>query len=131
MALDIGIKSQGNKNDPLERDLVVSLEHEEFSFLLDAFEKFEKKTSVRISDCDDARAQGGQLDLLHALIEEEIENVKQKPNKWQEHIGFQIKPRKEIYKTLIKNDLLKKLESFITLIEKAHENERTLFFFGD
>jgi NADPH-dependent 2,4-dienoyl-CoA reductase/sulfur reductase-like enzyme len=90
MALDIGIISRSNNADPLERNLVVSLEYVEFSYLLDKFEHFENITSVRISDCEDARIQGGQLDLLHGL--KKIAWLKQENDllkKWQRFLAQQ------------------------------------------
>jgi len=75
MALDIGIQSQSKGTGPLARDLVVSLEYIEYSFLLGVFKELEKKTGVHISDCDDARLQGGQLELLYNLLEKVIEEV--------------------------------------------------------
>jgi hypothetical protein len=131
MTLDIGIQSQRKGSDPLERDLVISLEYVEYSYLLDVFKKLQNKTGVLISDCDDARLQGGQLALLHKLVEKVIENVKQKPKTWQEHVGFQVHPKKEIFETLVKSKFIEKMMSLLILIEKAQKNERTLFFFGD
>ena len=131
MALDIGIQSQSKGTDPLERDLVVSLEYVEYSFLLDVFKVLEKKTGVHISDCDDARLQGGQLELLHNLVEKVIEEVKQKPKTWSEHTGFSVHPKKEVFETLVKSELIEKLINLLNLIEKTQTNERTLYFFGD
>jgi len=131
MALDVGIYSGSGLRDPLERDLVVTLEDGDLAFLFEALEDIRNKTSVEIVPWEDARLDGAQLTLLDDHLIERISVVSEKPESWDEYIGFQVKPKKKIYVRLIKQDMLKKLNSLRKLIEKALEKQRVLFFFGD
>jgi hypothetical protein len=131
MVLDIGIKSKSSNKYEIDRSFIVSLEDSEFSLLLDAFDEIMAKCGVEIDQYDDAVLQGGQLILLRDLISNVIEEVKLKPKEWDEYIGFQLKPKKKLYRKMNKKAVLAKLNKFIKLIETANIENRSLIFIGD
>ncbi len=131
MALDVGIYAGSNSKDPLKRDLVVGLKDGDTAFLFEVFEDIKNKAGVEIVPWDDARLEGGQLLLLESHLVERISVVHQKENTWEEYIGFQVKPKKKLYATMVKSDVLKKLNDLRKLISIAKENQGVLFFFGD
>ena len=132
MALDVGVYAGSNSKDPLQRDLVVGLEDGELAFLYDVFEDIKAKTGVEIVPWDDARLEGGQLDLFDNHLMERIAVVEEKDAHWDEYVGFQVKPnKKKIYAAMNKLEVMKKLNNLRELIRKAKEEGSVLFFFGD
>ena len=131
MALDVGIYSGSKSTGPLERDLIVSLEEGDTAFLFEAFEDIKNKTGIEIVPWEDSRLQGEQLSLLDNHLIERISVTNTKENKWEEYVGFQVKPKKKIYTSMVKSDVLKKLNDLRTLIKIAKERQSVLFFFGD
>lgn len=132
MALDIGLESTAGTGDPLDRELVVSLEEGELAFLFSAIEKMRLQTGVVIDAYEDARLQGEQLTLFARLLKEKILEAEQNSDQCDQFTGLQVHPtRKEIYVTLLKVELLKKLTDLLTLTQRAYGQDRALFFFGD
>lgn len=139
MALDVGIQIDLGAVDPLtvdmdphEQDLVVGLGDGDFYFLIEVFDEVERLTGVKISQYEDARLCGEQLDVLDKLLLRRMHIAERKSDKWNEFIGEQIAPtKKNIYEKMIRKDLLKKLADIKSLVVKAKKNDRVLLFFGD
>jgi len=138
MALDIGLESTTGTDDPLDRKLVVSLEEGELAFMFEAIEEFRLQTGIEIIQYDDVRLQEEQLRLFEQLLIKIIDEVKRKPNQWEELFAFEMpspsqkrqKPR-EYYAALFKSEFLKKLKNLLQLTREAYDYQRVLFFFGD
>ena len=132
MALDVGIYAGSSSKHPLDRGLVVSLENGDIALLYEAFEDINNKTGVEIVPWDDARLEGGQLNLLDEHLVKLISVVNQKPSYWEECVGFQIKPKKKkVYVSMTKLEVLEKLKNLRKLIGFAKDSNRVLFFLGD
>lgn len=131
MALDVGIYAGSGSQDPLERNLVVSLEDGDTAFLFEAFEDIKNKTGIEIVPWDDARLEGSQLALFDAHLVERISAANKKLKTWEEYVGFQVKPKKKLYVRMVKSEVLKKLNNLRKLIKIAVEKQGVLFFFGD
>ncbi|MCH6255686.1 hypothetical protein MLD52_03960 [Puniceicoccaceae bacterium K14] len=131
MALDIGIEAIGENGDPLERDLTSSLKYAHYSFLMKYLETFTNATGVNIEPYDDARVCGKQLDLLKSCLSQALSDISKKPDEWDEYVGYEIKPRKNIYERIRRREFLHEIRKTLELISRARSDGRTLFFFGD
>lgn len=105
----------------------------DFWLLQSFFEKLRVKTSETIDLYDDCCFEGDNLILLKEELIKEINRVNSDSNKeWNVRVGTQVHPiKKEIFKPVIKKDLITKLEKWLTLTNLAIDNNEKLIGLGD
>ena len=91
------------------------------------------ETGQLIDLYDDAEFSGDNLNKVERLIIKQIQELKdEKEEKWEIHIGTEFGHiKKEIYKTLVKEELISKLEKFLAIIQQAKENNEKVICIGD
>lgn len=105
----------------------------DFWFLQSFFEKLGVKTSETIDLYDDCCFEGDKLIRLKEELIKEINRIKNDSNKeWNVHVGTQVHPiKKEIFKPVIKKDIIIKLEKWLNITDLAIDNNEKLIGLGD
>ncbi|WP_028982082.1 hypothetical protein [Sporocytophaga myxococcoides] len=95
--------------------------------------EIKEETGELIDLYDDAEFSGDNLPKVEEIVIRQLEKLKQKKEKeWQVHIGTQIEPvKQEIFKSLIKKDLERKLRHFLKIMEQARLTNEKVICIGD
>lgn len=105
----------------------------DYCFLQSFFEKIRIRTSITIDLYDNFVFEGNNLLKLKEELIFEINRLKKDSNlEWSVHTGTQVYPvRKEIYKPVIKKELIAKLEKWLKINDLAIKNKEKLIGVGD
>lgn len=136
MAVDIVLTKNGKEREYNE-ETSIRFDDEDITgdywFLQPFFEKIRIRTSETIDLYDDCEFEGSKLLRLKEELIKEISRLKNDSNKeWNVHTGTQVHPiKKEIYKPVIRKDLIDKLEKWLKITDLAIDNNEKLIGIGD
>ena len=82
---------------------------------------------------EDAELSGENLTKVERILLKQLKELKaMKEKQWEVHTGTEIIPiQREVYKTLIKKDLVGKLERFLVIVQLAIEKKEKVMCTGD
>lgn len=136
MALDVYLQKDASLPETGEIRFLSFEDDGYFWFLYLFFEELTKHTDQVIYLSEDAFFKGKDLDLFSRIVKQVGEEIKQKPDVWEEFIGTIIykrerkKPEK-IYSTVVKKELESILKRLERTVNKAKKQNIGIFFFGD
>lgn len=136
MAVDIILTVNG-KEPEYNEETSIRFDDEDsngdYWFLLPFFETLRTKTSEMIDLYDDCVFENGNLDKLKTELIIKINELRaESKNKWDVHTGTQVHPlKKDIYKPVVKKDLIEKMEKWLMITDLAIEKNEKLVGIGD
>lgn len=136
MAVDIVLTVNG-KEPEYNEETSIRFDDEDpngdYWFLLPFFETLRTKTSEMVDLYDDCVFENENLVKLKTELITKINELNaESKSKWNVHTGTQIHPiKKEIYKPVIKKDLMEKMEKWLLITNQAIEKNGKLVGIGD
>jgi len=101
-------------------------------FLHPLFERLREQSGKYIDLYGDAFFTRDDLPRLRTLLSEAESMARRQPLTWEVHVGTQSHPvKKELYRTVNREDLLKLIFAFRGLVEAADENDAQIECIGD
>lgn len=133
MAVDIVLTVNGKEPEYNEETSIGFDDEGDYWFLQPFFETLRTKTSETIDLYDDCIFENKNLQKLKTELVIEIDRLKlDSKNKWDVHTGTQTRPiKKVIYKPVIKDDLIKKMEKWLMITNLAIDRNEKIVGIGD
>jgi hypothetical protein len=132
MTLAIGV-GDGCSLVPDPGELSLWLEDDAaYWFLHPLFERLAAQTGQYIDRHGDATFAGRQFAALKGMLAGARRLAESRPDSWEVHVGTQVLPvRRELYKWLDRERLLKLLAEWERVVERAEQLGRPVVCFGD
>jgi len=130
MSLDIYLRSSNSRSSSAP---ALSFEDDGYyRFLQPLFDRVGKQSGKYIDLYGDALFTQDDWPRLRTMLADAETMARGKPTTWEVHVGTQLKPvRKELYRTVKREELLRLIATFKALVDAADETDGQLECVGD